>query len=164
MRVQFVEALLRTSVYWSKTSTPLRLNFCWCISEQNRRQKVVNRGALCLCGGTLRLCRGGLTFKFNKNSTDSQCFIFQFGGAWSFVWGAKPTKAPRGDGTVSKACKYKNRNHIGGHDDFLLNCTIGWKKRTADLALIATRFSHGLLQEIFMSKWWLSFKERLELH
>jgi len=26
--------------------------------------------------------------------------MFQFGGAWSFVWGAKPIKAPRGDGTV----------------------------------------------------------------
>jgi len=26
--------------------------------------------------------------------------MFQFGGAWSFVWGAKPPKAPRGDGTA----------------------------------------------------------------
>jgi len=26
--------------------------------------------------------------------------MFQFWGAWSFVWGDKPTKAPRGDGTV----------------------------------------------------------------
>ena len=24
--------------------------------------------------------------------------MFQFGGAWSFVWGDKPPKAPRGDG------------------------------------------------------------------
>jgi len=24
---------------------------------------------------------------------------FNLGGAWSFVWGAKSTKAPRGDGT-----------------------------------------------------------------
>jgi len=31
---------------------------------QNRRQKVVNKGALCSC-------RGGLTFKFDKNFTDS---------------------------------------------------------------------------------------------
>jgi len=39
--------------------------------EQNRRQKVINRGALRLSGGgALRLCRGSLTFKFNKNSTN----------------------------------------------------------------------------------------------
>jgi len=25
--------------------------------------------------------------------------MFQFAGAWSFVWGANPPKAPRGDGT-----------------------------------------------------------------
>jgi len=28
------------------------------------------------------------------NSTDLKCFTFQFGGAWSFDWGAKPTKDP----------------------------------------------------------------------
>jgi len=53
--------------------------------SQNRRQKVVNRGALCLCGGALRLWGGGLTLKFDKNFTDLYCFKFQFGGAWSFV-------------------------------------------------------------------------------
>ena len=53
-------------------------------ADQNSCQKAVNRGAW-------RLCRGGLTFKFNIHSTDL-CFIFQFGGA-------KPTKAPCGDGT-----------------------------------------------------------------
>ena len=37
--------------------------------------------------------RGGLTLKIDKNSTDLQCFMFQFGGAWSFVWGAKPPVA-----------------------------------------------------------------------
>jgi len=29
--------------------------------------------------------------------------MFQFGGAWSFVWGAKPPKAPRGDGTETES-------------------------------------------------------------
>ena len=33
----------------------------------------------------LRSCRGGLTLKIDKNSTDLQCFKFPFGGAWSFV-------------------------------------------------------------------------------
>ena len=48
--------------------------------SQNRRQTVVNRGAL-------RLCGGGLTFEFDKKSTNTQCFIIQFGGA-------KPTNNP----------------------------------------------------------------------
>ena len=37
--------------------------------KQNRRQKVVNRGAL-RCAEALRSCKGGLTFKFDKNSTN----------------------------------------------------------------------------------------------
>jgi len=49
----------------------------------------------------LYVCVGGLDIlKFDKNSTDVKCFIFPFEGAWSFVWGAKPTKDPRGDETV----------------------------------------------------------------
>jgi len=49
----------------------------------------------------LYVCVGGLGIqKFDKNSTDLKCFIFRFGGDWSLVWGAKPTKDPRGDGTV----------------------------------------------------------------
>ena len=49
--------------------------------------------ALLLCWEALRLCIGGLTFKFDKNSTNLLCFKFQF-GAWNFVWGTKPTRAP----------------------------------------------------------------------
>jgi len=49
--------------------------------------------------GGFTFVRGGLTFKFDKNSTNLYCFIFRFGGAWSYVWGAKPTKAPHGDRT-----------------------------------------------------------------
>ena len=45
--------------------------------------------------------------------------------------------------------KYKKRNHKDGHDDSLLNCNIGWKKHTADLALKASSFSQTLLQESF---------------
>jgi len=29
--------------------------------------------------GDLHLCRGGLTFKFDKNSTNLYCFMFQTG-------------------------------------------------------------------------------------
>jgi len=67
--------------------------------QQNRRQNVVNREALRLCGGSFRSCRGGLDIQIDKNSTNLQCFIFQIGGAWSFVWGRKLSKPPRGNGT-----------------------------------------------------------------
>jgi len=41
--------------------------------------------------GGLCVCAGGLdTLKIDKNSTDLQCFVFQFGEVSSFVWGAKP--------------------------------------------------------------------------
>jgi len=50
-------------------------------------------GGLCVSAGWLD------ALKIDKNSTDLQCFMFQFGGLGSFVWGAKPPKAPRGDGT-----------------------------------------------------------------
>ena len=33
---------------------------------------------------------------------------------------------------TSEACKYKKRNHSGGHGDFLLNCNIDCKKHIAD--------------------------------
>jgi len=52
-----------------------------------------------------------------------------------------------------EACAYKKRDHNGGSDDFLLNCNIAWKKHTADLALVASRFSHALEEENFTSKW-----------
>jgi len=55
---------------------------------------------------------------------------------------------------TSEACKYKKRNHSGGYSDSLLNCSVAWKKRTADLAFTASRFS----QERFSSKGWLLFE------
>jgi len=44
--------------------------YCESSYVQNRRQKVVKKGALHLCAGALRSCKGGLTFKFDKNSTN----------------------------------------------------------------------------------------------
>jgi len=59
---------------------------------QNRRQKVFNRVVLQFCG---LICAGGFVIiKLTQNSTYLQCFTFQFGKAWSFAWGAKPTKGP----------------------------------------------------------------------
>jgi len=37
--------------------------------------------------------------KIDKNSTDLQCFMFQFGGLAAFFGGPSPPKFPRGDGT-----------------------------------------------------------------
>jgi len=45
--------------------------------------------------GDFTFVQWGLTFEFDKNSTNIQCFIFQFWGAWSFVWGwLNPPKPP----------------------------------------------------------------------
>jgi len=50
-----------------------RVKRCW-VKNQNRRQKVLNRG--------LKFSQGDLTFwKFDKIFTDLQCFIFKFGRA-----------------------------------------------------------------------------------
>jgi len=74
---------------------------CFCIwlptiaflTLPNRRQKVFNRGTLQFCGGFAFVC-GAWDYKINQNSTYLQCFTPQFGGAWSFVRGAKSTKGP----------------------------------------------------------------------
>jgi len=58
---------------------------------QNRRQKVVSRGAL-------RLCRGGLTFKLAKLHWFIK-FHISILGLGALFGGDMPTKAPRGHGT-----------------------------------------------------------------
>ena len=60
-------------------------------------------------------------------------------------------------GVHQKRVNTKKRNH-DDHNGFLLNCNIGCKKHTADLALKPSRFSQSVLHERFMSKWWLSSK------
>jgi len=65
---------------------------CW-VLVQNRRQKVFNRGAL-------RLCRGAWHSEIWQKLHWFEVFHISIWGAWSFVWGAKPTIDPRGDGTV----------------------------------------------------------------
>jgi len=47
--------------------------------KQNRRQKVVNRGDLRLCGGLYVRAGGGLTFKFDKISLTSSVSYFNLG-------------------------------------------------------------------------------------
>jgi len=59
---------------------------------------------------------------------------------------------------TSEACKYTKCSYNGGHDNFLLNSNIGWKKHSGDVALIASRFSQSISQESFISKWWFSSK------
>jgi len=54
---------------------------------------------------------------------------------------------------TSEERKYKKRDHNTISDNVLLNCNIAWKKQTADLALVASRFSHALQQENFTNKW-----------
>jgi len=61
--------------------------------HQNRRQKVFNWGGFTFVQGELDIL----------NMIKLHCVtVFHIGiwGTWSIVWGAKPTKAPRGDGTA----------------------------------------------------------------
>ena len=59
---------------------------CW-VLVQNCHQIVLNRGAY--------VCVGGLgILKFDKNSTDLKCFIFQFGGLGVLFGGLSPPKTP----------------------------------------------------------------------
>jgi len=52
--------------------------------------------------------RGGLTFKFDKNSTNLWCFLFQFGGLGALFGGPNPPNLSRGDGTASNHVKQKS--------------------------------------------------------
>ena len=60
---------------------------------QNRRQKVMNRG------GFAFVQKGAWHLTLTKVALIYNVSYFNFGGAWSFIWGDKPTKAPRDDGT-----------------------------------------------------------------
>jgi len=61
---------------------------------QNRHQKVFSIGGLFICARAWH-------YKINQNSTYLYGVSrFNLGEAWSFVWEDKPTKSPRGDGTV----------------------------------------------------------------
>jgi len=61
--------------------------------RQNRRQKVVNRGALHLCGG-LCVRAGGFDIQIYQKFHYFIVFNISIWGAWCCVWGDKPTKAP----------------------------------------------------------------------
>jgi len=56
----------------------MQLSTCTDISNQNRRQKVFNRGVLWFCGGAWH--------KIHQNSNDL-VFHVSIWGAWNFVWG-----------------------------------------------------------------------------
>ena len=59
--------------------------------------------------GTLCLCEGAWHSKIWQNSTDLQCFVFQFGGLGVLFGGISPPKHPRNDGTASLVvCESKN--------------------------------------------------------
>ena len=65
-----------------------------------------------------------------------------------------------------EVCEYEKRSHNGGHEDFLLKYNIGCKKHTADLALIASRFSQALLQDVIRANgnFFPKYSRTLELY
>jgi len=73
----------RSTQVWNLLSPECHATFL----NQNRRQKVFNRGLYVFSGGFYIL-------KYDKNSTDLLCLIIPFKGACSFVWGAKSPKPP----------------------------------------------------------------------
>jgi len=56
---------------------------------------------------------------------------------------------------------YKKCSHNDSHNDSLLNYNIGWKKHTADLALIGSRFSESFRNEILRANGGLHSKQKL---
>ena len=72
----------------------------WPVTWRTPDQEVVNEGALRLFGDWC-LCRGDLSFKLNKNSTDYDVPYFNLRGLELCFLGAMPTKTPLGDGTAS---------------------------------------------------------------
>jgi len=76
--------------------------FALCL-DQNRRQKF-SIGGLCVSAGGLWVCAGGLDIlKLAKAILIYSVSLFNFGGLGALFRGAKPTKAPRGDGTAGPA-------------------------------------------------------------
>jgi len=83
-------------------------------------------GGLYVCAGGLYVhVWGGLTFKFDKNSTNLQCFIFQFGRAWSFVWGLSPPKPPLATGLIDTKQQLATTSYSTQIVTFSWHCAIG---------------------------------------
>jgi len=51
--------------------------------------------------GGFTFVQGGLTFRYDKNSTYLKCFIFQFGGFGAYLGGLSPPKFPVATGLTS---------------------------------------------------------------
>jgi len=95
---------------------------CLCYVWQRVRYRTVARkfsvGELCRSAGRLCVCAGGLDIiKLTKIPLIYGVSSFNLGGSWSFAWGAKPAKDPRGDetGTISTICRnlmLENSNHL----------------------------------------------------
>ena len=81
------------SFLYNYTLLTLLLPEKWATLHQNTRQKIINRGAL-------RLCKGGLTFKFDKNFMIYSVSYFRLGGLRALFGGLSPPKLPHGDRTA----------------------------------------------------------------
>jgi len=94
--------------------------------NQNRRQKVFNRGFAVLRVG-LFFCLGGLDIiKLTKTPLIYSVSRFNL-GSWALFRGAKPTKAPRGDGTDENngyACSKMSKRFFQGRRKFLQGCEV----------------------------------------
>jgi len=89
LTVFIVTCALGLAVDWTSSKYTYIVSFLAFVRyQQNHDQKVFN-------WGTLRLFRG----KWYSQIHWFIVFHISYWGAWSFVWGAKPTKDPRSDVT-----------------------------------------------------------------
>ena len=75
--------------------------------QQNRRQKVLNRGALQFCWGAFCLCRRLNIIKLNNTPLIYSVSHFNFGGLGALFGGLSPPKPNRGDGTAQQSITAK---------------------------------------------------------
>jgi len=80
-------------IYCKTMQNPIIAKHSICNRTVARKSSIVE---LCVCAGGWTFVHRGFDIQIKQKFhwfTDLQWFIFQFEGAWSFVWGAKPTKA-----------------------------------------------------------------------
>jgi len=107
--------LIEAFSFYETVAKKIDVAWCWRMQEfdinkidpsgnidwyQNRRQKVVSRGSLCLCGGALRSCRGAWHSNLTKILLTYNVSYFNVGGLGTLFGGLSPPKPPLATGLI----------------------------------------------------------------
>jgi len=97
-------------------------------TEQNRRQKVFDRGALRFFRGVWTFVQEGLNAKTLFTYSNS---YFNLGRLGALFGEAKPTKTPRGDGTATEMTfdGRRTNKYWSGNSEFILSIHSNSEKR-----------------------------------